>query len=74
VVPGLSPAALTEITRRLDARNDDGSGFATVAAEVVREEIEAGLNGLDGILSPDQLESYRSHLEETRGQCLRTEP
>ena len=74
VAAGLSPAALTEITLRLDARNDDGSGFATVASEVVREEIEAGLNGLDAILSPDQLESYRAHLEETRGQWLQTKP
>lgn len=72
--PGLSPAALAEITRRLGARNDDGSGFAAVAAEVVREEIEAGLEGLESILSADQLESYRTHLEEARAQWLQTGP
>lgn len=72
--PGLSPQALAEIARRLDARNDDGSGFAAVAAEVVREEIEAGLEGLDSILSPDQLGSYRGYLEETRAQWLQGAP
>lgn len=72
--PGLSPEAMAEISRRLASRNDDGSGFMTVAGEVVRETIEADLQGLSPILTADQMEAYRDHLEEIHGQWLRVSP
>ena len=72
--PGLSPEAMAEISRRLASRNDDGSGFMTVAGEVVRERIEADLQGLSPILTADQMEAYRDHLEEIHGQWLRVSP
>lgn len=70
----LAPAALAEITRRLAEAGDDGSGFSVVAGEVVREGIEADLQQLAGVLSPDQLESFRAHLEEKHARWLPAAP
>lgn len=70
VAPGLAPEALAEVTRRLAIANDDGTGFMATAGAVVRERIEADLGGLAEILSPDQLETYRQHLEEVHAQWL----
>lgn len=70
VAPGLAPEALAEVTRRLAIANDDGTGFMATAGAVVRERIEADLDGLAEILSPDQLETYRQHLEEVHAQWL----
>ncbi len=67
---GLPPEVLGEVSSRLAARNDDGSGFMEVAGEVLREQIEAELQTLGGILSAEQLESYRGHLEEARAGWL----
>jgi hypothetical protein len=72
--PGLSPHALAEVNRRLAARNDDGSGFLAVTGEVIREEIEADIAELQPILTPDQLEAYRSHLEESNARWLPSSP
>lgn len=72
--PGLPPEALAEISSRLAARNDDGSGFMAVAGEVMRERIEAELEPLGGILSADQLETYRGHLEESLAAWLVPSP
>lgn len=72
--PGLPPEALAEVSRRLASRNDDGSAFMEVAGEVLREQIEAELQTLGGILTPDQLESYRGHLEAARAGWLAPSP
>lgn len=72
--PGLSPEAMAEISRRLASRNDDGSGFMAVAGEVIRERIESDLQGLSPILTADQMEAYRDHLEEIHGHWLRVSP
>lgn len=72
--PGLPPEALAEISSRLAARNDDGSGFMAVAGEVMHERIEAELEPLGGILSADQLETYRGHLEESHSAWLVPSP
>ena len=74
VTPGLSPEALAEVSRRLAAANDDGSGFMETAGAVVRENIEADLDGLAEILSADQLETYRRHLEEMHAEWLPPAP
>lgn len=74
VTPGLSPEVLAEVSRRLAAANDDGSGFMEAAGAVVRESIDADLDGLAGILSADQLETYRRHLEESHAQWLPPSP
>lgn len=71
---GLPPEALAEISSRLAARNDDGSGFMAVAGEVLRERIDAELESLGGILSADQLETYRGHLEESHSAWLVPSP
>jgi hypothetical protein len=68
--PGLAAEALAEISRRLALANDDGSGFMATAGAVVREKIEADLDGLSEILSPDQLGTYRQYLEEVHAQWL----
>lgn len=70
----LSPAKLAEITRRLEEAGDDGSGYADVAREVVREGIEADLQPLAGVLTRDQLETYRAHLEEKHARWLTDAP
>jgi hypothetical protein len=64
---------LAEISARLTAATD-GSDFAGVAREVVREGIEATLQPLGGLLSADQLESYRAHLEERHARWLLPPP
>jgi hypothetical protein len=69
----LSPQALAEISTRLTAATD-GSDFAGVAREVVREGIEATLKPLGGLLSADQLESYSAHLEERYARWLLPPP
>lgn len=71
---GLPPEARAEISSRLVARNDDGSGFMAIAGEVLRERIEAELEPLGGILSADQLETYRGHLEESHAAWLLRSP
>jgi hypothetical protein len=68
--PGLGPAMLAEITRRLADSGDDGSGFQKVAGEVVRDSIDGDLGKLAPILRPDQLEAYRLHLEEKHASWL----
>lgn len=73
-MPGLSPGVLAEINRRLaetrDGNQDDESAFRRITGEVVRENIDADLEGMAGILSPDQLGTYRQHLEEQHAQWL----
>lgn len=73
-MPGLSPGVLAEINRRLtgsrDGREDDESAFRRITGEVVRENIDTDLEGMAGILSPDQLGTYRQHLEEQHAQWL----
>lgn len=71
---GLSPADAAEIARRLADAGDDGSGYAEVARDVIREGIEADLQPLAGVLTPDQLESYRAHLEEKHAGWLADPP
>lgn len=72
--PGLSPGMLAEINRRLaaadDGNQDDETAFRRITGEVVRENIDADLDGLAGILSPDQLGTYRQHLEEMHARWL----
>lgn len=72
--PGLSAELLAEINRRLaasdDGGQDDETAFRRIAGEVVRENIDADLDGLAEILSPDQLGTYRQHLEELHAQWL----
>lgn len=73
--PGLSAELLAEINRRLavvadDSAQDDETAFRRITGEVVRENINADLDGLAEILSPDQLETYRQHLEEVNAQWL----
>jgi hypothetical protein len=70
----LSPSDLAEISRRLAGAGDDGSGYAAVARDVVREGIEADLQPLAGVLTRDQLESYRAHLEEKHARWLTDPP
>lgn len=70
----LSPRALAEITDRLAAAGDDGSGFTAVARDVVRAGIESALRPLGGVLSADQLESYRAHLEDRHARWLMPDP
>lgn len=70
----LSPSDLAEISRRLAEAGDDGSGYAAVAREVVKEGIEADLQPLAGVLTRDQLESYRAHLEEKHARWLADPP
>lgn len=72
--PGLAPELLAEINRRLttadDGVQDDETAFRRITGEVVRENIAADLDGLKEILSPDQLGTYRQHLEEMHAQWL----
>ena len=72
--PGLSTELLAEINRRLaavaDGAQDEETAFRRITGEVVRENIDADLDGLAEILSPDQLETYRQHLEEAHAQWL----
>lgn len=73
-IPGLSSESLSEINRRLaearDGTEDDESAFRRITGEVVREKIDADLEGLGEILTPDQLGTYRQHLEEQHAQWL----
>lgn len=73
-MPGLSPGSLAEINRRLaesrDGSEDDESAFRRITGDVVRENIDADLEGLAEILSPDQLGTYRQHLEEMHAPWL----
>jgi hypothetical protein len=73
-IPGLSPESLAEINQRLaeaqDGNPDDESAFRRITGDVVRENIDADLDGLAEILSPDQLAAYRQHLEEVHAQWL----
>lgn len=73
-IPGLSPEALAEINRRLaeaqDGVQDDEAAFRRITGDVVRENIDADLDGLAEILSPDQLGTYRQHLEEVHAPWL----
>jgi hypothetical protein len=55
----LPPAVMAEIQAGM---GEDGD-FATTAAEVLRERIAAETRALEEILMPDQLETYRLHLE-----------
>ena len=72
--PGLSSELLAEINRQLaavdDGVQDDEAAFRRITGEVVRENIQADLDGLAEILSPDQLETYRQHLVEVHAQWL----
>ncbi len=70
----LPPADLAEITRRLAEAGDDGSGFSSVAGNVVREGIEAEIRLLEGMLAADQVESYRAYLEEKHARWLPAAP
>jgi len=73
-LPGLPTELLAEINRRL-AAEDDGvqdaeAAFRRITGEVIRENIDADVDGLAEILSPDQLGTYRQHLQEVNAQWL----
>ena len=61
---------LVEVTSRVNARGADSSTFHQVAREVAKELIEKEMSGLSGVLAPDQLETWRMHLEDENARWL----
>lgn len=57
---GPDPSFMKEVASRMTA---GGADFSKTAADLVKENIDREVGGLNGILQPEQLESYRLSLE-----------